>query len=245
MTHISDVVRSRTSIGCACYHLINTTPLDFYHQFWEGAEPQNGPTTQLLCWLGREHRIHVGASILEARGEHFYNVFVMAGPNGEVLGEVFKQAPCALECLYFNGLPTMRGIECPALGIKVGVAICYDNQVHILLMLALARDLSLTNSRSLPACVHPGSNRLGRVRSAAHATLRDVPRRRAKVCAQGVDRKVPDDAQEGSSHAWHPCYSCQPRWSVGLSSTGLAIYQVRVTLHGHVSDRITYWGTGV
>lgn len=98
-------------------------------QFWEGAEQQNGPTTRLLCELGREHRVHVGASILEARGEHFYNVFVLAGPNGEVLGEVFKQEACALECLYFKGASSGKGIDCPALGIRVGVSICYDNQV--------------------------------------------------------------------------------------------------------------------
>lgn len=99
-------------------------------QFWEGAEPQGGVTTRMLCDLGREHRIHVGASILEARGEHFYNVFVLAGPNGDLLGEVFKQTPCALEALYFRGATSNTvGIDCPALGIRVAVSICYDNQL--------------------------------------------------------------------------------------------------------------------
>lgn len=50
---------------------------------WEGAEREGGATTQLLCELSLRHKVHVGASFMEARGEHFYNTFVLCA-DGQV-----------------------------------------------------------------------------------------------------------------------------------------------------------------
>ena len=52
----------------------------------------------------------------------------------QVVGDVSKQVPCALEALYFRGEEGPHVIECPALsgGLRLGVGICYENQLAYL-----------------------------------------------------------------------------------------------------------------
>ena len=99
--------------------------------FWETAERiPEGQSCRFLCELAATLQVHVGACILEADGEHFFNTFILAGPSGEVLGTVRKQQPAALEALYFAPCVGPHVIDCTAsLGLRVGVGICYENQV--------------------------------------------------------------------------------------------------------------------
>jgi N-carbamoylputrescine amidase len=47
---------------------------------WASAEKiPEGKTTQFLCSEAKRLKIHIGATVFEADGEHFYNTFVLAG----------------------------------------------------------------------------------------------------------------------------------------------------------------------
>jgi hypothetical protein len=60
------------------------TGYSYSERCWRSAEPRGGPTTQLMRKLSKQYKVHIGFGFLEARGEHFYNKFVLTGPEGEV-----------------------------------------------------------------------------------------------------------------------------------------------------------------
>lgn len=92
---------------------------------WETAEPQDGPTEAWLRETARRHGVYLGGSYLQACGEEFFNVFALAGPNGEMAGRVPKQQPASVEAYLFRG-QTSSHIIVTELG-RVGVGVCYDN----------------------------------------------------------------------------------------------------------------------
>ena len=49
---------------------------------WEAAEPAGSITDTWLVETARRHDLLLGTSYLEARGDHFYNRFSLAGPEG-------------------------------------------------------------------------------------------------------------------------------------------------------------------
>jgi hypothetical protein len=49
---------------------------------WGSAELiPNGITSQFICSEAKRLQIHLGTTILEAKGEHFYNTFILAGES--------------------------------------------------------------------------------------------------------------------------------------------------------------------
>jgi len=92
---------------------------------WDAAEPEGGLTERWLRRLAREHRIYLGATYLEARGDDFFNTFTLAGPEGEVAGRVRKESLPAFEGWYFKSSPDPKCIDTP-LG-RIAVGICQDN----------------------------------------------------------------------------------------------------------------------
>jgi N-carbamoylputrescine amidase len=94
---------------------------------WDAAEPREGLTVR---WL-REHAarlgVFLGTSYLEADGDDFYNTFLLVTPQGTEAGRVRKQTPAACEAFFTRGDPGPHVIE-TALG-RIGVAICYENQL--------------------------------------------------------------------------------------------------------------------
>jgi len=96
----------------------------FEDSIWEAAEPPAGETVQWLTELSSDLGIYLGTSFLEACGGHFLNTFVLADPEGEILGRVRKAYPALYEACFFKGVDGPHTIETP-IG-RIGVAICYE-----------------------------------------------------------------------------------------------------------------------
>lgn len=97
---------------------------------WKSAEGQLGPT---VAWLREtSHRLGVwlGTSYLEAEAGHFYNTFVLTGPDGAEAGRVRKQTPAMEEAYFFRGDHGPHLIETP-IG-RIGVGICHENYMAYL-----------------------------------------------------------------------------------------------------------------
>ena len=93
--------------------------------FWTAGEPQGGPTESWLARMARRHRIHIGASYLQASGDDFFNTFTLMKPDGSPSGRVRKQSLPGFEGWFIRGgsgpvvIPTELG--------RIGVGICHDN----------------------------------------------------------------------------------------------------------------------
>jgi N-carbamoylputrescine amidase len=98
----------------------------FEQSVWELAEPAGGRTERWLSELAAQHRIHVGASYLEAEGDDFYNTFTLMAPGGTLAGRVRKQSLPFFEGWFFKPCDRPKIIE-TSLG-KLAVGICQDNQ---------------------------------------------------------------------------------------------------------------------
>ena len=92
---------------------------------WEAAEPQSGPTERWLRRMAIEHRVHIGASYLEVRGDDFFNTFALVRPDGAVAGRVRKESLPGFEGWYFSSGPGPKVID-TEIG-RIGIGICYDN----------------------------------------------------------------------------------------------------------------------
>ena len=99
----------------------------FATSIWEGAEAAQGPTVRWLQNTSRELRVWLGTSFLEADGQDFFNTFVLAAPDGRIAGRVRKQTPAVYEAFFTRGTAGSHIIETD-FG-KVGVGICYENQL--------------------------------------------------------------------------------------------------------------------
>ena len=92
---------------------------------WKAGEPRGGPTERWLCRLAAAHRIHIGASYLEADGDDFFNTFALAAPDGTIAGRVQKESLPVFEGWYFKSCSAAKTID-TALG-RIAVGICQDN----------------------------------------------------------------------------------------------------------------------
>jgi len=90
---------------------------------WNAAEPKEGSTITWLKQTAKRLNIYLGAGLVETDGQDFFNIFVLTGPDGEVVGRVTK---IEAESYIFK-----RGFGAhvihTAIG-KIGVGICADNQ---------------------------------------------------------------------------------------------------------------------
>ena len=94
---------------------------------WEGAETKNGPTVVWLRENSKRLGVWIGTSFLEAEGEHFFNTFVLTGPDGQEAGRVRKQTSALFEAFFVKGDAGTHVID-TEFG-RVGVGICYENQL--------------------------------------------------------------------------------------------------------------------
>jgi len=92
---------------------------------WALAEAPGGRTESWLCETAASLGVYIGGSYLQAKGEHFLNVFTLAGPGGQVCGRVPKQRAASVEAYLFRGEASSHIID-TELG-RIGVGICYDN----------------------------------------------------------------------------------------------------------------------
>jgi len=91
----------------------------------ECAEPIPGPSTDCFGKLAREHSLHLVAGLVEREGKSLYNVAVLIGPDGEIVGKYRKV--CLPRSEVTAGLTP--GHEYPVFQTsfgKVGMMICYD-----------------------------------------------------------------------------------------------------------------------
>jgi N-carbamoylputrescine amidase len=124
---------------------------------WSAGELQDGPTETWLRRLAARHRIHVGASYLEADGDDFYNTFALAAPDGGIAGRVRKESLPAFEGWYFTSCAEPKLID-TALG-RIAVGICQDNHTARFMRRVLRDDPDLILMPHSAPCV-PGGARL-------------------------------------------------------------------------------------
>ncbi|MEM7079647.1 MAG: carbon-nitrogen hydrolase family protein [Pseudomonadota bacterium] len=92
---------------------------------WRHGEKMGGPTQAALAALAISNGMYLATTLLEVDGEHFFNTFVLLGPDGDLLGAVRKQKPAGAEGYFFRGDDNPHTIPTP-LG-RIGVGICQEN----------------------------------------------------------------------------------------------------------------------
>lgn len=89
------------------------------------AEPIPGPSTDYFAGLAKEHKLHLVVGLFERDAALVYNVAVLLGPDGKILGK-YRKVTLPREEIEQGVLP---GTEYPvfetSLG-KVGMMVCYD-----------------------------------------------------------------------------------------------------------------------
>ncbi len=105
---------------------------------WQSSEPQGGTTESWLAGTARQFAMHLGGSYLEARGDDFFNTFVLAAPDGRIVGRVRKSHPCAFEAYIFAAGYDSHVFD-TELG-RIGVAICYEGSLRAVWDELLAHD---------------------------------------------------------------------------------------------------------
>jgi predicted amidohydrolase len=91
----------------------------------EAAEPIPGPATDYFGQLAKEHNLYIVAGLVERADHLCYNVAVLIGPDGKVVGKYRKVTLPRGEVLY--GIAP--GNEYPVFDTrfgKVGMMVCYD-----------------------------------------------------------------------------------------------------------------------
>lgn len=89
------------------------------------AEPIPGPSTDYFGTLAREHNLYIVAGLIERDAKLIYNVAVLIGPDGELVGKYRKI------CLPRSEIEAgvQPGKETPVFDTrfgKVGMMVCYD-----------------------------------------------------------------------------------------------------------------------
>lgn len=93
--------------------------------YLEAAEPVPGPSTDYFAELARRHRIHLVVGLVERDAHLIYNVAVLLGPGGELIGKYRKVTLPRTE--IEAGIAP--GSEYPVFETKlgrIGMMICYD-----------------------------------------------------------------------------------------------------------------------
>ncbi|GMU91150.1 MAG: hypothetical protein AMXMBFR4_02080 [Candidatus Hydrogenedentota bacterium] len=91
----------------------------------EAAEPIPGPSTRYFGELAREHKVHLVVGLVERDRHLVYNVAVLIGPGGELIGKYRKVTLPRTE----ESEGVVPGDEYPVFDTafgKVGMMICYD-----------------------------------------------------------------------------------------------------------------------
>jgi len=97
-------------------------------EIWEFSETINGSSIQWLLSIANRFKIYLGFTFLEAEKEDFYNSFVLASPQGELIGRVRKNPPASIEAYFYKAGNDPHVIE-TELG-RFGVGICYENLLY-------------------------------------------------------------------------------------------------------------------
>lgn len=91
----------------------------------DAAEPIPGPSTEYFGGLAKEHDLYIVAGLIERDGHLIYNVAVLLGPDGNMVGKYRKV--CLPRGEIEGGI--MPGSEYPVFQTRfgrVGMMVCYD-----------------------------------------------------------------------------------------------------------------------
>lgn len=97
-------------------------------EIWNSAETVDGRSVEWLLSTAGRFGIHLGFSFLEVAGEDFYNPFVLASPQGKLVGRVRKNPAASIEA-YFYRAGSDRHVIDTEIG-RIGVSICYENLLY-------------------------------------------------------------------------------------------------------------------
>lgn len=90
---------------------------------WEIAEPRGGPTERWLAATAGRLGIYLGAGTAQTDGSDFFNMFILAGPDGRIASRACKTNA---EASIFRRGCDAHLITTPE--ARIGVGICADNQ---------------------------------------------------------------------------------------------------------------------
>jgi predicted amidohydrolase len=94
-------------------------------KYHEVAEPVPGPSTEYFCALARKYNLHIVVGLIEREGNLVYNVAVLIGPDGKIIGKYRKV------CLPRGEIEAgvTPGSDYPVFATrfgKLGLMVCYD-----------------------------------------------------------------------------------------------------------------------
>ncbi len=89
------------------------------------AEKQNGPASQFMASIAKEHGLHLAYGYVEAgEGGHVYNSVILLGPDGQILANYRKIHLTSLERGVFDPGHEFVSVD-TQLG-RIGLMICWD-----------------------------------------------------------------------------------------------------------------------
>lgn len=100
-----------------------TTPIVHDDTLWNCSLPPENAALELLMETAVDHRVLIGGSYMEKRGDDVYNCYALAHPNG-VVTRHDKDLPTMIENAYMTG-GNDPGIHSTPLG-RVGTAMCWE-----------------------------------------------------------------------------------------------------------------------
>jgi len=132
LAHATSLVNHAAEKGAKLILLPEFMPTGYIFSkiIWDNGEPKEGSTVKWLRENSKKLGVWLGCSYLEAEGDDFFNTFVLTNPDGTEAGRVRKQTPALMEAYFCKGAIGPHSID-TQLG-KVGVGICYENQLSFL-----------------------------------------------------------------------------------------------------------------
>ncbi len=120
--HIADAARQKADLVVLGETI---TYVGLGKSFVDVAEPIPGPSTEFFCALAKKHNIHIVVGLVERDGHLIYNVAVLIGPDGRIIGKYRKV--CLPRGEVDAGIAP--GKDYPVFETKlgkIGMMVCYD-----------------------------------------------------------------------------------------------------------------------
>jgi predicted amidohydrolase len=165
----------------------------------ECAEPIPGPSTEYFAELARKHRLHIVPGLIERDRHLLYNVAVLIGPDGEIIGKYRKV--CLPRGEIEGGISP--GDDYPVFDTRmgrIGMMICYDGFFP-----EVARELSIRGAEVIAWPVWGCNPELARARACENhvyvvsSTYEDVSREWMLTAVYGHDGSVLANARDWGS----------------------------------------------
>lgn len=130
LAHAETMITDAADQGAVLVLLPELMPSGYMatEEIWNSAESINGRSVKWLLSTAKNFGIYLGFSFLEAEGEDFYNSFVLASPDGKLIGRVRKNPPASIEAYFYKAGSDPHVIE-TEIG-RIGVGICYENLLY-------------------------------------------------------------------------------------------------------------------